>query len=87
MNPLRRLLECHGSFGSYEMENSIIADFPNLIVGVKMGCSPRFLCPIKDARARIKALEKVNSTDYCREIFLPVGVFDALRSALGMTDK
>jgi len=81
---LSRLLENHGMFDSLEMENEIIRDFPNLIVGVKMGCSPRFSCKVSEVRREIGRREGENHNDYCRDVFLSCDSYDALRLALGV---
>lgn len=78
---LRQLLDNHGCIDSEIMMSELARDFPNMLVGVKMGCSMRFIATASTVIARIEERVNQNSEDYAREIFVNCTTLDALRRA------
>lgn len=80
------ILAQHGDMSSSQLAH-LIAAHPGITVAVKMGCSPRFLVPANCVDAFVARRIGENPSDYVREVFLPVGTYDGLRTALGMSPQ
>lgn len=79
---LSSILSDHGCISESQIP-ALVASYPHLNVGVKMGCSLRFMSSVKHVSEEIAHRIKVNPEDYVREVFICSGTYDALRVALG----
>lgn len=84
-NVLVDVIENHGCMSENQLVQ-IAQQFPNLRVGVKMGCSLRFAMAAKYICDEIDQRISTNPADYVREAFICADDFETLKRVLGVTN-